>query len=130
MIFDLILFATTDFRASFHGHDSPMGLNVYGGLLFAQGMQAAQMDVPEGFLPTALHSLFVSYPFSKYPIDYKVQHLRDGGSFCARSITGIQNNNVVFSGIANFSKVGHKSFTYVSIFLANRNYHLSHGSVA
>lgn len=38
-----------------------MGLNVYGGLLFAQGLEAAQLDVPEGFLPTALHSLFVAY---------------------------------------------------------------------
>lgn len=50
-----------DFRAEFHGDESAMGENVYGGLLFAQGLEAAQLDVQDGFLPTSFHSLFVSY---------------------------------------------------------------------
>ncbi|KAI6176051.1 Acyl-coenzyme A thioesterase 8 [Aphelenchoides bicaudatus] len=105
-LFELNKIEKGTYRADFHGHNakSNFGQNVYGGLLFAQGLEAAQLDVPSGFLPTSFHSLFVSYPFSKYPIDYQVEHLRDGGTFCARSIKGIQESKVVFAGFANFSK--------------------------
>lgn len=95
-----------DSRAEFHGQESEMGSNIYGGLLFAQGLEAAEADVTDRFLPTSFHSLFVSYAFVSQPIEYRVEALRDGKNFCSRSVKGTQNGRVVFAAIANFSKVG------------------------
>jgi acyl-CoA thioesterase-2 len=94
------------FRAKYHGEDSEMGNNVYGGLIFSNGLEAVEMDVEDGFLPASFHGLFVAYALATRPIDYKVERLRDGKNFCARSVVGTQDGRVVFSGIANFSKVG------------------------
>lgn len=91
------------YRAEYHGEERRQ--NIYGGLLFAQGLEAVELDVEKCFLPASFHSLFVAYALVTQPIEYKVERLRDGKTFCARSVTGTQNGRVVFSAIANFSKV-------------------------
>lgn len=50
-------------------------------------------------------NLIFNLAFAQQPVDYKVEKLRDGKSFCARYVKGVQNDQVVFAGIANFSKV-------------------------
>ncbi|KAI6221074.1 Acyl-coenzyme A thioesterase 8 [Aphelenchoides besseyi] len=104
-LFEVTNLKNETYRANYHGEESEMGDNIYGGLLFAQGLEAAQLDVGDEYLPTAYHSLFVSYSYSHLPVDYKVEKLRNGKSFCARSVKGTQENGeVVFAAMANFSK--------------------------
>lgn len=53
------------FRANFHGEPKSFGDNIYGGLLSAQALNAAQSSVPDGFVPHSVHNYFVA--FRKFP---------------------------------------------------------------
>ncbi|KAF8363509.1 hypothetical protein PRIPAC_90432, partial [Pristionchus pacificus] len=85
------------FRAanlSTSGQQSPHA--AYGGLIMAQALAAAEATVTEEFKPHSMHSFFILNVDTTVPVDYHVRLLRDGRSFCTRSVEAIQKGKVVF----------------------------------
>jgi acyl-CoA thioesterase II len=69
--------------------------NAYGGLLFAQSLQAAQMTVDSTrFIPHSVHSFFIINVDSTKTVDYGVENVRDGRSFATRFVTAKQAGKV------------------------------------
>ncbi|GMR37212.1 hypothetical protein PMAYCL1PPCAC_07407, partial [Pristionchus mayeri] len=94
------------FRAvtlSTSGQQSPHA--AYGGLIMAQALAAAESTVTEAFKPHSMHSFFILNVDTTVPVDYHVRLLRDGRSFCTRSVEAIQKGKVVFSLQASFHVV-------------------------
>lgn len=77
---------------------------VYGGQVLAQSLHAAYQTVPEDRYVHSLHGYFILAGDIKTAIDYKVEHLRDGGSFTTRRVTAEQNGQTIFVSSASFQK--------------------------
>ena len=76
----------------------------YGGQVLAQALLAAYRTL-EGAPEKVAHSLsayFLRPATSEQPIDYRVDVLRDGGSFATRQVTGNQHDQAVFVLGASF----------------------------
>ncbi|GMS84923.1 hypothetical protein PENTCL1PPCAC_7098 [Pristionchus entomophagus] len=94
------------FRAanlSTSGQQSPHA--AYGGLVMAQALAAAEATVSNAFKPHSMHSYFILNVDTTIPVDYHVRLLRDGRSFCTRSVEAIQKGKVAFSLQASFHVV-------------------------
>lgn len=74
---------------------------VYGGNIAGQALLVAMKSVPEGYTPHSLHSYFVRGCTDKIPVEWTVEEISNGRSFCNRSIRGLQNGRVCY--LANFS---------------------------
>uniref|UniRef100_F1KX25 Acyl-CoA thioesterase 2 n=1 Tax=Ascaris suum TaxID=6253 RepID=F1KX25_ASCSU len=85
------------YRSTYLRPGSPRFPVVYGGLLFAQSLAAAEETVPAQMRVHAMHSMFILAASIKQPIDYVVRTLRDGRSFCSRTVDAIQNGATVFT---------------------------------
>ncbi|WP_374306236.1 acyl-CoA thioesterase [Methylocella sp.] len=86
---------------SFRGFAPPAGRRIYGGLVIAQALVAAQRCV-EGREPHSLHAYFL-LPGDPYaPILYDVERLRDGGSFSTRRVVAKQHGRAIFTLAASF----------------------------
>ena len=68
---------------------------VFGGLVFAQAMRAAQATVEDRPAHSA-HASFLRPGDPKIPIDYSVDRIRDGGSFTTRRVVAHQGERDVF----------------------------------
>ena len=69
---------------------------VYGGQVLAQSLHAAYQTVPEDRFVHSLHGYFILAGDIKTAIDYKVEHLRDGGSFTTRHASVLLYNRSLF----------------------------------
>lgn len=88
--------------------------NAYGGLLFAQSLQAAHMTVDsKRFIPHSMHSFFILNVDSTKAVDYGVENVRDGRSFTTRFVTAKQDGKVAMSTQVSFCVV---SSAYVYMF--------------
>lgn len=76
--------------------------NVFGGQVLAQALNAASRTVDENRFVHSLHAYFILPGNLEIPILYRVERLRDGGSFTTRSIQAIQNGKTIFQMIASF----------------------------
>lgn len=101
-LFELEKVEENVYRANFHGEPKSFGDNIYGGLLSAQALNAAQSSVPDGFVPHSVHNYFVAFPSNQKPVDYKVIRIRDGRNLCTRFVNGVQNGKIVFTSSASF----------------------------
>ncbi|CAJ0586986.1 unnamed protein product, partial [Mesorhabditis spiculigera] len=68
----------------------------YGGLIFSQALCAAEKTVGEQFKPHATHSFFILNVDTRIPVEYRVRRLRDGRSFCTRTVEAVQNGKVAY----------------------------------
>ncbi|VDN22986.1 unnamed protein product [Cylicostephanus goldi] len=68
----------------------------YGGLIFAQALAAAEETVDEKFKPHAMHSFFILNVDTAIPVQYQVRRVRDGRSFCTRTVEAVQEGKVAF----------------------------------
>jgi len=87
------------FRGTSHDVGSPQ---VYGGQALSQALHAAMLTVPDDRFVHSLHSYFILPGKLDVPIIYQVLHIRDGGSFTTRRVTGIQNGKAIFILAASF----------------------------
>jgi acyl-CoA thioesterase-2 len=71
--------------------DLPDPQHVFGGLLVAQSLRAAQLTVPDGRDAHSLHASFVSAGEGATPIRYEVERTRDGSSFSTRRVVARQS---------------------------------------
>jgi acyl-CoA thioesterase-2 len=74
----------------------------YGGQVLAQALMAAYGTVPNGRTAHSLQAYFLRAAKTSEPIDYRVDDLRDGGSFSARRVSGLQDGKTSFAMSASF----------------------------
>lgn len=76
---------------------------VFGGQVLGQALMAASRTVPER-LAHSLHGYFLIGGDPLLPIDYRVETLRDGGSFSTRRVVASQLDRPIFAMSASFHK--------------------------
>ncbi|MGB2086471.1 MAG: acyl-CoA thioesterase [Flavobacteriaceae bacterium] len=88
---------------SFEGENyQTLWKRVYGGQVLAQALHAANQTIPKDRTVHSLHGYFILPGDIKLPINYKVDNLRDGGSFTTRRVTAYQNGKAIFILAASF----------------------------
>ncbi|HRN72995.1 MAG TPA: acyl-CoA thioesterase II [Ginsengibacter sp.] len=96
----------------FEGRSETVGSpNVFGGQVLAQALNAAYRTVSAERLCHSLHSYFILPGDLNKPIRYKVQLVRDGGSFTTRYVTAEQNDKSIFVLAASF-QVDEEGYTF------------------
>ena len=92
----------------FRGQSQDLGFgNLFGGQVLGQSLSAATQTVEPERIVHSLHAYFLRPGDPLNPIVYKVERLRDGGSFNTRRITAIQHGNPILSMEASFQKQEH-----------------------
>tara|TARA_R110002049_G_scaffold2846_1_gene23113 strand:- start:11308 stop:12174 length:867 start_codon:yes stop_codon:yes gene_type:complete len=87
----------------FSGNSYTIGSpNVFGGQVLAQSVNAAYRTIPEDRILHSLHGYFLEAGDLKVPIHYKVEEVRNGGSFSTRRVTAIQHEKTIFILAASF----------------------------
>jgi acyl-CoA thioesterase-2 len=74
---------------------------IFGGLVFAQAMRAAQATVADRPIHSA-HAYFLRPGNPALPIDYEVDCVRDGRSFHTRGVIARQAGTAIFDFMASF----------------------------
>jgi acyl-CoA thioesterase II len=77
------------------------GGRVFGGLVAAQALRAAGRTV-DASPPHSLHAYFLRLGRPELPLDHTVTRVRDGRSFCTRSVEVAQAGEVIFTMLASF----------------------------
>jgi len=92
-----------------HGPDTWVGTSppytwgrVYGGQVIAQALWAAVQTVEEQYLPHSLHAYFIRGGNVDEPIRYEVDRLRDGRSFCTRTVVARQSGGAILHLSSSF----------------------------
>ena len=82
------------------------GRAVFGGQIVGQAITAAQKSVDDfDFLVNSLHCYFVNPTKTSSDVIYEVEQLKNGRSFCTRSVKAWQEDRVVFHALTSFYKV-------------------------
>lgn len=90
-------------ETTFEGFSETVGSkNVFGGQVLAQALNAAYRTVPEERFCHSLHGYFILPGDLEKPIVYKVQKVRDGGSFTTRYVTAEQDRKSIFVLASSF----------------------------
>ena len=93
------------FLADIHTLWTPRGARgVYGGHVLATAMLAAERTLPPAcaFPMHSLHGYFLRPGNSALPTTYHVERLREGRSFCTRSVTVRQGSEAIFTLLCSF----------------------------
>ena len=86
----------------------PTVRGVFGGNLAGQALLVAMKTCDPEFSPHSLHSYFIRAGSDTIPVEWDVQVVSDGNSFCNRSVKGIQNGVVIY--IASISLTRRNSY--------------------
>ena len=84
----------------------PGARGIYGGAAIAQCLAAAQRTVPENFSVHSMHCYFVLNGNADIPIIYHVEHVREGRSFCTRTVQARQRGQPIFTTTLSFMREG------------------------
>lgn len=76
----------------------------FGGHFLGQASAAAMQTVEDDSYIHSLHAYFVRGGTPGEAIDYYVDRVRDGRTFCTRRVTAKQNDKTLFELLASFSK--------------------------
>jgi acyl-CoA thioesterase-2 len=76
--------------------------NLYGGQVAAQSLMAAAATVEDDRVPHSFHGYFLRPGQVDLPVILEVDRDRDGRSFSARHVVGVQDGDVIFSMVASF----------------------------
>ncbi|EIW86428.1 hypothetical protein CONPUDRAFT_86400 [Coniophora puteana RWD-64-598 SS2] len=74
---------------------------VFGGQVISQAIVSATKSVDSGF---GLHCYFLLSASPAVPIIYFVERLRDGRSYCTRSVKAVQNGKIIFQLLCSYHK--------------------------
>ncbi|KAI1451949.1 Thioesterase/thiol ester dehydrase-isomerase [Annulohypoxylon moriforme] len=80
----------------------PGARGIYGGAVIAQTLAAAQRTVPADFVVHSYHCFFVLAGDSSIPIVYYVERVREGRSFCTRTVQARQRGHAIFTVTCSF----------------------------
>ena len=93
-------------KLEFNGISKTVGSpNVFGGQVLAQAINAASRTITNQRVLHSMHSYFLEAGNLEVPITYKVNVMRDGGSFSVRRVTAEQNGITIFILSASFHKM-------------------------
>ncbi|KAG9288927.1 hypothetical protein G9A89_019549 [Geosiphon pyriformis] len=82
----------------------PIGARgVFGGQVVGQALVAAIATVPREKSVHSLHSYFILPGDNKIPIQYEVQRIRDGKSYCTRTVLAKQKGRCIFTLTCSFA---------------------------
>lgn len=84
----------------------PGARGIYGGAAIAQCLAAAQRTVPENFTVHSMHCYFVLNGNAEIPIIYHVENVREGRSFCTRTVQARQRGQPIFTTTLSFMREG------------------------
>ncbi|KAI5860629.1 Thioesterase/thiol ester dehydrase-isomerase [Durotheca rogersii] len=84
----------------------PGARGIYGGAVIAQTLAAAQRTVPHDFVVHSYHCFFVLAGDSSVPILYHVERVREGRSFCTRTVQARQRGHAIFTVTCSFVREG------------------------
>ncbi|MCO4746978.1 MAG: acyl-CoA thioesterase II [Proteobacteria bacterium] len=88
---------------TFEGPTRDLGWGqVFGGLVLAQSLAAAEKTVADDRLCHSLHAYFLRPGRLDGPIRYTVERIRDGGSFTTRRVTAWQGGEAIYGAAASF----------------------------
>ncbi|KAI0897479.1 Thioesterase/thiol ester dehydrase-isomerase [Annulohypoxylon nitens] len=82
----------------------PGARGIYGGAVIAQTLAAAQRTVPDDFVVHSYHCFFVLAGDSSIPIVYYVERVREGRSFCTRTVQARQRGHAIFTVTCSFMR--------------------------
>jgi acyl-CoA thioesterase-2 len=77
---------------------------LFGGQIIAQALMAAGRTVPETRIPHSLHGYFLLPGDPSVPALFKVERIRDGGSFTTRNVVVVQHGEAIFSMTVSFQQ--------------------------
>jgi len=87
----------------FIGESRDLGfMQVFGGQVLGQALNAACRTVDQGWLPHSLHAYFLRPGASDQPILFEVDRIRDGRSFVTRRVVARQRRKAIFNLAASF----------------------------
>ncbi|KAH8662028.1 acyl-CoA thioesterase II [Xylariales sp. PMI_506] len=92
----------------------PGARGIYGGAVIAQTLAAAQRTVPAEYVVHSYHCYFVLAGDSSTPILYHVERVRDGRSFCTRTVQARQRGKAIFTVTMSFVRENSGGRTQVS----------------
>lgn len=88
---------------TFIGSNVPARLNqIFGGQILAQALSAALYTVPHERIAHSLHSYFIRLGKPDTPLLFRVENIRDGGSFNTRRVVAHQNEQPIFISALSF----------------------------
>lgn len=93
-----------DSISQFDGESLPQMHRIYGGQVIAQALLAAGATVDAARLPHSLHAYFLRGGDPDQSLRFRVDPLRDGRSFSARSVTTWQQDRQIFTMTASFQE--------------------------
>ena len=107
--------APTDFAGLMslqeHGPDTWVGLSaeyswgrIFGGQVVAQALWAALKTVDEEFKTHSLHAYFIRAGVIEEPVRFEVDRLRDGRSFCTRTVVARQSGGAILQLSCSFQR--------------------------
>lgn len=103
-LIDLIHLKEIDIQLFTGKSESVGSQHVFGGQVLAQALNASYRTVAEDRFCHSLHGYFILPGNLEKDIVYKVQLVRDGGSFTTRYVTAEQDGNSIFVLAASFQK--------------------------
>lgn len=83
----------------------------FGGCVVAQSLLAAGATVPDDRAAHSLHAYFLRAGEASSTTDYRVERIRDGGSYSTRRVTAEQDGRVILDLTASF-QVAEPGFTH------------------
>jgi acyl-CoA thioesterase-2 len=97
-----------------HGPDTWVGQSatypwgrIYGGQVVAQALWSAMQTVDEKYSPHSLHAYFIRGGSLDEPVRYEVDRLRNGRSFCTRSVVARQSGGAILHLSCSFQVEEH-----------------------
>lgn len=76
--------------------------HIVGGHIAGQALMAASRTAPDRS-PHSFHAYLLRAGDARYPVDFTVTRLRDGGTLSTRRVTGCQDGQVLLEATASFS---------------------------
>ncbi|KAJ1310355.1 hypothetical protein OPQ81_007093 [Rhizoctonia solani] len=80
---------------------------VFGGQVISQALVAATRSVEDGLSVHSLHCYFLMSADASIPIIYYVEPIRDGRTYCTRSVKAAQNGKWIFMLTCSFQRPEH-----------------------
>ena len=77
---------------------------IYGGQVMAQALSAGQQTVAEALVVHSMHGYFLRQGDPAQPVVYHVEPVRDGRSYCTRTVRALQNDQLIFTSTQSFQK--------------------------
>ncbi|KAJ5912079.1 uncharacterized protein N7473_001382 [Penicillium subrubescens] len=81
----------------------PGSRGIFGGIAIAQSLRSAQLTASNGFDVHSMHCSFLSAGNAEDLIEYRVERVRDGRSYCTRFVRAIQGNRPIFLATISFT---------------------------